>query len=149
MEKPRIHIDMDHCSVNFQKGKDEWRERHPDEFFPQSHLDFWIDLKPMPGFLKAHHELSKHFDVYMLTAPSIRNTACWTGKAIWVKKHLGEEWLKKLIVSYDKSQFSGAYLIDDGNAHGQSQYDGEHIRFDFDEKFLNWDDVLSYIMDKL
>ena len=146
MPKRRLHIDMDHCSVDFAKGKREWIQQHPDSRFPHAHLEFWTDLDPMPGFLEVLPELEKEFDVYFLTAPSLRNTACWTGKAIWIKKHLGEHYLQKLIEAYDKSQFSGAYLIDDGNQNGQPNYNGEHIWFLFDERFNSWRKVADYVL---
>lgn len=143
--KERIHIDMDHCAVDFERGKQEWLAQFPDEKLPHSHLQFWINLKPMPGFLESLERLEETFDVYLLTAPSLRNTTCWTGKAIWVFNNLGYKYLSKLIQSYDKGQFSGAYLIDDGNQNGQDRYNGEHIQFGHSEEFSTWQGVINYI----
>jgi len=55
--RPIIDIDMDHCAVDFAKGTSEWRKRHLDEQFPHSHLDFWINLDPMFGFMEAYEKL--------------------------------------------------------------------------------------------
>lgn len=147
MKKQRIHIDMDHCAVDFELGKQKWLTEFPDEKYPHSHLEFWINLEPMPGFLDALKQLEEMYDVFLLTAPSLRNRACWTGKSIWVFNHLGAKYLEKLIISYDKSQFSGTYLIDDGNQNGQDKYNGQHIRFAHSEQFSNWDKVVSYIQE--
>lgn len=145
MKKERIHIDMDHCAVDFEKGKRNWLATFPDENYPHSHMEFWINLEPMPGFLESLRHLEKKYDVFLLTAPSIRNRACWTGKAIWVFNNLGPAYLEKLIISYDKSQFSGAYLIDDGNQNGQNKYNGQHIRFAHSNEFSSWPAVVRYI----
>lgn len=148
MKKERIHIDLDQCACDYVSGANSWRENFPDELYPQSHLEFWVNLKPIDGFLDSAKELEKYYDVYFLTAPSVRNSACWTGKAIWIKNTLGEgeKWLKKLIISHDKSQFKGKYLIDDGIENGQSNYEGVHLRFSVDEKFKTWKQVVDYII---
>jgi len=147
MAKERLHIDMDHCAVDFEKGKREWLQRFPNEAIPHAHMEYWINLEPMPGFLKHLSELEKDFDVYLLTAPSLRNRACWTGKAIWVFNNLGPEYLPKLITSYDKGQYSGAYLIDDGDQNGQVRYNGEHIQFGHSEGLSTWEGVVKYIQE--
>ena len=146
--RPILDIDMDHCAVDFDKGTREWRKRHPDEQFPHSHLDFWIYLDPMPGFIEAHKRLSEIFDVRFLTAPSIRNNCCWTGKAMWVQKYFGEDYLKKLTISSDKSRYSGFALVDDGVDHGQQDYRGEHLWFSHDERFTTWENVADYLINK-
>ena len=53
-----------------------------------------------------------------------------------------------LIESYDKGQFSGAFLIDDGNQNGQSNYNGKHIRYGHSEEFSTWEGVVQYIVDR-
>lgn len=146
--RPILDIDMDHCAVDFAKGTTKWRKRHPEEQFPHSHLDFWIDLEPMPGFMEAHKRLIEIFDVRFLTAPSIRNNCCWTGKAMWLQRHFGEQYLKELTITSYKNRFSGFALVDDGVDHGQPEYGGEHLHFGHDERFLNWSDVADYLINK-
>ncbi len=146
--RPIIDIDMDHCAVDFAKGTSEWRKRHLDEQFPHSHLDFWINLDPMFGFMEAYEKLKDHYDIKFLTAPSIRNNACWTGKAMWVQKHFGESFLKELTITSYKGRLSGAALVDDGNEHGQPDYGGEHIHYGHDERFTNWSDITLHLLQK-
>jgi hypothetical protein len=137
---------MDHCAVDYEKGKKKWLSNFPDEAYPQSHLEFWTNLEPMSGFLDSLKKLEEIFDVYLLTSPSMRNRISWTGKAIWVFNNLGPTYLTKLIQSFDKSQFVGAFLIDDGTKNGQTLYNGEHIQFGKDETFSSWPKLVDYIL---
>jgi 5'(3')-deoxyribonucleotidase len=92
--------------------------------------------------------LQTKYKVYILTRPSIKNIHCYTEKAEWIKKYLGEEMLETMIICPDKSLVKGDYLIDDDHRHGQTEFEGEHIHFSKDEKFMNWKQVVEYLMNK-
>ena len=49
-----------------------------------------------------------------------------------------------MIISNDKSLFSGKALIDDRVKYGVTKFKGEHIHFGSD-KFPNWESVLKYL----
>ena len=116
--------------------------------YPQSKVGFFLDLKPLEGAIEGMKTLQTKYSVYILTRPSIKNTNCYTEKAEWVKKYLGEEMLEKMIICPDKSLVKGDYLIDDDNRHGQIEFEGEHIHFGKDERFKNWAQVVDYLMSK-
>ena len=75
------------------------------------------------------------------------NPDSWMGKRIWVQSYLGSVARKRLILSHNKGLMKGSYLIDDRDANGVLDFEGEHIKFG-QEKFKNWSSVLSYILDK-
>ena len=56
-----------------------------------------------------------HSTHFLCTAPDldVEDQACWSEKALSVKEHLGDEWLKRLIITKDKTLVHGDYLIDD------------------------------------
>lgn len=116
--------------------------------YPQSKVGFFLDLKPLEGAIEGMKTLQTKYSVYILTRPSIKNTNCYTEKAEWVKKYLGEEMLEKMIICPDKSLVKGDYLIDDDNRHGQIEFEGEHIHFRKDKRFNNWTQVVNYLMSK-
>ena len=62
-----------------------------------------------------------------------------------MKKYLGSNARKRLILSHNKHLNIGDYLIDDRTANGAGNFTGEHIHFGT-EKFPNWDSVLTYLL---
>jgi 5'(3')-deoxyribonucleotidase len=141
----RIYVDMDDtlCDFTGQFKSGEYKLK-----FPQSKVGFFLDLEPLEGALESMRTLQTKYSVYILTRPSTKNTNCYTEKAEWIKKYLGEEMLKKMIICPDKSLVKGDYLIDDDNRHGQIEFEGEHIHFGKDEKFKTWPQVVDYLMSK-
>lgn len=117
--------------------------------YPHSKVGFFLDLEPIEGAIEGMNTLMTKYDVWILTRPSIKNTHCYTEKAEWIKKYFGEDMLFKLILCPDKSLVKGDYLIDDDDKHGQQDFEGEHIFFGKDERFMNWSQVVEYLMNKL
>ena len=105
------------------------------------------NLKPIKGAVEAFNLLVKYFDVYILSTTMWSNPDSWMGKRIWVQSYLGNVAKKRLILSHNKGLMKGSYLIDDRDANGVLDFEGEHIKFG-QEKFKNWSSVLSYILDK-
>ena len=145
MEKMKVVcIDMDGVLCDYDNS---WRDgigRHPDQPFPQSEFGFFSNLRPYPGAIESFRELDQHFKVYILTRPSNRNLSSYSEKAGWVRDKLGEHVLENLILCCDKSMVKGDYLIDDMTAHGQSEFEGEHIHFGRG-KFPDWKSVMNYL----
>lgn len=149
-QKIKIFVDMDNVLCDFVKLYLQWKKEHPEITFPQSQFGFFSNMEPVPGAIEAFKKLEKHFDVYILTRPSIYNLMCYTEKADWVKRHLGFHVLENLIICCDKSMVKGlnGFLIDDDTKAGQLDFEGEHIHFKTD-KFPDWPSVIKYLSEKL
>ena len=142
-----VYVDMDSVLVNFQSGIDALTEEQRLTF--KDDLDdvpgIFSMMKPVDGAVEAYKELTKHFDVYILSTAPWNNPSAWTDKLLWVKKYLGDLAYKRLILSHNKNLNSGDYLIDDRTANGAGEFKGEHIHF-LTKQFRGWDDVLSYLI---
>ena len=83
---------------------------------------------------------------YILTAPSLYNPLSYTEKRLWVEDHLGFAWVKRLIISPDKSLLIGDVLVDDHReGHGQENFKGRLIHFG-SPKFHNWAQVIEAVL---
>ena len=74
---------------------------------------FFADLKPIAGALEAMQRINKKHDVFICTAPLMHSGTCSAEKIHWVKWWLGNDWVKKVIISSDKTLVQGDVLIDD------------------------------------
>jgi 5'(3')-deoxyribonucleotidase len=152
LENPKelIFIDMDGVLADAEKKMQIWSSKlglTTTELFKKKlyHMPgFYADLPPVDGAVEAFEILSKRFEVYILTAPSWENPSCYTDKRLWVEKYLGKSAYKRLIISNDKSLFTGRALIDDRLKYGVTKFKGEHIHFATD-RFPNWNSVLDYL----
>ena len=140
---------MDGVLVDFQSGIDSLTEEQRESF--KDGLDdvpgIFSKMKPVEGALEAYEELTRHFDVYILSTAPWNNPSAWTDKLLWVKKYLGDLAHKRLIFSHNKHLNDGDFLIDDRTANGAENFKGEHVKF-LSEEFQNWDDVLNYLIPK-
>ncbi len=140
-----VYVDMDNTICDFltpfKSGQFKLK-------YPQSKIGFFLDLEPLEGALEGIKTLQQKYDVWILTRPSIKNTHCYTEKADWIKKYFGEEMLEKLIICPDKSLAKGEYLVDDDHRNGQTEFEGEHIHFGKDDKFMTWTQVVEYLINK-
>ena len=128
---------MDGVLADFSKAYLE--QYSSDMKFPQAAYGFFLNLDPMPGAIDAFNVLSRRYDVWIATAPSIHNPMCYTEKRAWVEKHLGMWAVEKLIIIPDKSLLLGDYLIDDNTSgKGQDRFQGKLIHFKG-----SWDDILK------
>lgn len=140
-----VYIDLDDTLFEFTKARNEDLIKCPNVRFPQSQVGFFSNLEPIENSIETVKELSKYFDIYFLTSPSVFNLTCYTEKALSIKKHFGHEWLKKLIISYHKELLIGDYLIDDRTSgRGQESFNGELINYGSD-KFPNWRTIKKYL----
>lgn len=136
----RILIDMDGVIADFdQEFLRRWRERHPNELYipTERRTQFYVkdeypeELKPLvaeillessffeemvmvPGAKDALEEMdAKGFEVFICTSPLSTYGNCVLEKYKWVEKFIGPPWVKKLILTKDKTVIKADYLIDD------------------------------------
>ena len=146
--KKIIYIDMDNVLVDFKTGIDKLDENTIKKY--EDHLDdvpgIFSLMEPMPGAIEAFITLSSSdkYDVYILSTAPWENNTAWSDKLDWVKKYLGKNAHKRLILSHHKNLNSGDYLIDDRTRNGADKFVGEHIHFGH-ENFKTWKEVLNYL----
>ena len=144
-----VYVDMDNVLVNFKSGINLLTEEQKQIFIDNYDEvpGIFSTMEPVEGALDAYKELTKYFDVYILSTAPWKNPSAWTDKLLWVQEHLGNLAHKRLILSPNKNLNAGDFLIDDRTANGAGEFKGEHIHF-LSEKFKNWNDVLSYLVPK-
>ena len=99
---------------------------------------------PLKGAIEGYNRLVElGYDVYILSTAPWENSSAWSDKLIWVKKYIGENAKKRLILSHNKNLNKGDFLIDDRLANGAGEFEGNLIRFGSDD-FPNWDTVIKY-----
>lgn len=131
-ERLRIYIDMDHTFCDFNRALPYWRECALDDTektWPWSQKGFFRSLHPMEGAIEYWKKWEGECDLWFLTRPSFQNLHCYTEKAEWVKRHLGEEGLQKLILCPKKNLVIGDVLIDDDERAGQPDFMGTWWKF--------------------
>jgi len=136
----RILIDMDGVISDFDgEFLKRWRVRYPNKFYipMEERTAFYVkeqypdELKPLvtgiilePGFFRdmmpmdkareALFELDKMgFEVFICTSPLSTYRNCVLEKYEWVEKYLGSDWIKRIILTKDKTLVKADYLIDD------------------------------------
>lgn len=145
-EKKIVYVDMDQTLCDFGVSYLQYKQSHPEEAFPQSMPGFFIGLAPITGAIETYQWLNdrEDIDLYILTAPSIRNPQSYTEKRLWVEKHLGLNAVYKLIISPNKGLNKGHYLIDDyTEGKGQENFEGKILQFGSDE-FPDWRSVQNF-----
>lgn len=105
-------------------------------------------MQPLTGALAAFEELSQLFDAYLLSTAPWENPSAWSDKLLWVKKHLGQNAHKRLILSHNKHLNQGHFLIDDRLKNGADRFGGEHIHFG-QTPFEDWEKVVAYLRTKV
>ena len=137
----RIYIDMDHTFCDFDGALPYWRERavtKTEKNWPWSMRGFFESLLPMEGSIEFWNNYIDKMDLWFLTKPSIPNRQCYTEKANWVYKYLGEKGVEKLIICPRKELLIGDILIDDHHNAGQPEFNGMWWQFG-KPGFENWD----------
>ncbi len=110
-DKPYVPLDK---RVNFEVYEDYPAEIKESLVAIYCAPDFFVSLPPVPGGIEALQTMhEKGHSVYICTAPVTRTDTCIQEKVDWVSKHLGKDWLKRIIITKDKTLVRGDYLIDD------------------------------------
>lgn len=74
---------------------------------------FYAALKPIEGALEAVDRLAGKHEVLLVSTPWAGHLTCANEKAEWVRKHLGAEWERRMVLTHDKTLVRGDVLIDD------------------------------------
>jgi 5'(3')-deoxyribonucleotidase len=107
--------------------------------------NLFLNMPPMKDALESFTKLSNIYDVCILSTALWENISAWSDKLLWVKKHLGENARKRLILTHRKDLNIGDYLIDDRLRNGADKFRGELILFGSD-KFPVWEAVCRYLI---
>jgi 5'-nucleotidase len=129
-----VLVDMDGCLVDWDRGFDDaWAKRSsidrqasyamescvPPELKEEARMvfheqGFFSRLPPMEGGLRALAEMREAgLNVLLCTSPVLTSRYCAAEKFEWVERHLGTEWLPRVVLTTDKTVVKGDVLIDD------------------------------------
>lgn len=104
IDKPRRHF---YWAMDYPEYMNELAQVYTAE-------GFFVNLPPMTGAIEALHELlAVGHDVRICTSPITEYRHCVTEKFMWVERHLGKEWVNRIILTKDKTWVRGDILIDD------------------------------------
>jgi len=142
--KKRVFFDMDNVLVNFPSGMAKVAPELLSKYKPDEVPGIFSLMEPMPGALEAVERISKKYDVFILSTAPWGNPSAWSDKLLWVKKHFGEVFYKRLILTHRKDLVKGDYLIDDRGKNGTDEFEGEWIQFGSD-RFPDWPSVVKYL----
>lgn len=147
ISKPILYIDMDNVLVDFQSGINKLSEYEKREYEGRYDEvpDIFARMSPYEGAINAYHHLARFYDVYILSTAPWNNPSAWSDKLIWVRKWLGTDGYKRLILSHHKNLNKGDFLIDDRLKNGAENFSGELILFG-SEQYPNWDSVFDYLI---
>lgn len=155
MKKQILYFDMDNVLVDFKSGIDatppEVLAQYADDGKGKPHYDdipgIFLHMEPMADAIEAVDILSKHFDCYILSTSPWNNPTALSEKLEWVKKYFGEVFYKRMILTHHKNLCiqPGAWLIDDRDKHGASDFGEHHIKFASD-KFPDWKSVVNFLL---
>lgn len=154
MEMPIVYIDMDGVIADFSKAI----KIHPEATLqayknnPDNIPDIFEHLELIPGAKEAIHRLhlTNKYDLFILTTAPWGNPSAWMHKRLWIEKHFGDIFLKKVIITHRKDLLIGDYLIDDRTANGAGNFKGTHLHFGWDyinstfNSYPNWASILDY-----
>lgn len=155
-EKTKIFVDMDGVLVDFQGAVDSLDEatkrEYADDGKGKPHYDdvpgIFARMKPLPGAIDAMHRLiAAGYDLYILSTAPWGNPSSWSDKVEWVTKYLDDVFHKRLIITHCKGLLAAhedAYLIDDRDGHGATDFGERHIQIGADPRFPDWASVLDY-----
>jgi len=177
----RILIDMDGVIADFDREfLQRWRTRHPDKFYvpleertafyvkaqyPEElkslvaeiiwEPGFFRDILPVAGAKEALLEMeAMGHEVFICTSPLSVYKNCVLEKFEWVDQVLGPEWVKRIVLTKDKTLVKADILIDDKPeiTGVESTPSWEHILYDRPYNrgvnkrritWENWKDVLG------
>ena len=156
--KKTILVDMDGVLADFERGfQQKWKTQYPErrvipleerttfhieDQYPKEiqedakkitqSQNFFLELEPIKGGIEALSELALADNtIFICTSPISVYQHCVPEKYAWIDKHLGKDWVKKLIVTKDKTMVKGDILIyDRPTITGAKNPEWEHILYD-------------------
>lgn len=146
-KKSILYIDMDNVLVDFKSGIDRLTEEEKAEY--EGRYDetpgIFSKMLPMADAVEAFQQLSEQYDTYILSTSPWENPSAWSDKLEWVKKYLGGNAYKRLILTHHKNLNKGDFLIDDRTKNGAGEFEGKLIQFGTEE-YPDWKSVLAYLL---
>lgn len=114
-------------------GRDGRRNFKVADDYPPEHTDaieelmlakgFYRDLPPVEGAAEALNAmLLEGHEAYICTAPMVESKYCAGEKIAAIRQHFGRTWVKRTIITRDKTMVHGDYLIDD-----KPEITGSHV----------------------
>lgn len=179
MKTKLILLDQDGVLADFEQGvRQDWQrqfgqpmpmaQRHHfylrDDLAPQYHQNlfqiyssagFFANLPPVTGAIDAAQQLlAAGHDVRICTSPITHYRYCMPEKFDWVAQYLGEDWIRRIVLTKDKTWVRGDILIDDKpQIHGslvpqwqQWIYDQPYNRHVHTAHRVCWTDPASWAM---
>lgn len=115
VERPSDTLDLIKSRKHFELEQNFDAELAPVAIRIMSQPGFFISFEPSPGAIAAVKEMAAAgITVFFCTAPlPFQYETCVAEKFAWVRMHLGEEYLSKIIITRDKTVIKGTVLIDD------------------------------------
>lgn len=142
----KLHIDMDDTLLDYKGAYTRALKQTPDQMYPQAQYGFFLNLEPLPDAIETVKFLQSCFEVFFLTAPSVKNPWSYTEKRLSIEKHFGIDACDNLIIARDKSLLMGDFLIDNEKyKNKQFLFGGTFIHFGSDQ-FKDWRAVRAYLM---
>lgn len=140
------HVDMDGVICDFDSIKPQTLMTDAEYDAVINANQFFLNLKPMPGALKALRWLDRHFDAHILSTAPWEAPEAWKEKRLWVEKYI-PEFKKRLTLTHYKNLSIGDYLIDDRLKNGAGKFTGKFIHFGSHE-FPDWKSVIDYLKEE-
>lgn len=104
---------------------------------------FTRDLKPFPNAIAVLKELTEDFNVFIVSSLHVDFIHNCDEKLEWVKQHLGDDWVHRLILTGDKTVVKGGILIDDKPVITGSIEVPEWTHIHFGTTLRTWEDVAT------
>jgi 5'-nucleotidase len=107
---------------------------------------FYRNVPPFPGAVQAVQELGELADVFLCSAHQRDYENCVLEKCEAIHEHLGKDWIRKTILTKDKTLIYGDKLVDDNpTISGKRKPSWEHILYTrpwnrsvTDKRHLDW-----------
>lgn len=155
VEKKIIYIDMDGVLVDFKDAMEkayasnpEYKGTYKDK--PDQIPNIFKNPAPIEGAIDAIKKLDKIglYDLYIATTAPWGNPESATHKRLWIEKHFGNIFEKKMFITHRKDFLKGDYLIDDRKENGAKEFEGTLLPFGWNyknmiwNKYPQWEDIL-------
>ncbi len=151
IHKPIIYIDMDGVLVDLEANIQLFKHKFRSQICtPDMIPGVFRNAPAIQGAVEAVKALldSNQFDCYIATSAPWNNPESASDKIWWIKKHFGDSFAKKMVITHCKHLIIGDYLIDDREVNGAKDFVGKHIHFGTAE-FPDWTAVLLFLQNSI